>query len=386
MFILDTNHVSLFQRNNPHVSARVLATPPLELATTIITVEEQVRGRLDRVRRARSDKQIVRAYHNLLATVLYFLNLILRPRFHVVCKIQVKSQPSSARRYADRQQQREFLETAMRSFEGEFSGTIQDILSTFRPAPRLHTDTPEESYIAGVFTHWRSTAKQPQLIGTVSIGTAEEDGSMTFLRLRPQDGKFEEHAWPASLEIFCKALQQRSHARRDPPPFPPAEVVLTLSEDRPVIVLRLLTITFHEMRPPSDSRRPPGPPFSRGPFPPPRPPQEQEPPPAPGSRPFMRRPLPSASRGARPHTQLTGWCFLEFDPAFLQNNFLPGLVERHFGGGELSKYQLAVVTGNPSRILYKSTPALTSEALSSFDAMITLFSQQAQFASSIMET
>ena len=44
MFILDTDHVSLFQRNDPHVSARVLATPPLELATTVVTVEEQLSG------------------------------------------------------------------------------------------------------------------------------------------------------------------------------------------------------------------------------------------------------------------------------------------------------------------------------------------------------
>jgi predicted nucleic acid-binding protein len=55
MFILDTDHISLFQRRDPHVTARVLATPALELATTVITVEEQLRGRLDGVRRARSD-------------------------------------------------------------------------------------------------------------------------------------------------------------------------------------------------------------------------------------------------------------------------------------------------------------------------------------------
>ena len=72
MFILDTDHISLFQRNHPQVSARVLTTPPLELATTIITVEEQLRGRLDRVRQARSDEEIVRAYQNLLTTSLYF--------------------------------------------------------------------------------------------------------------------------------------------------------------------------------------------------------------------------------------------------------------------------------------------------------------------------
>jgi tRNA(fMet)-specific endonuclease VapC len=72
MFILDTDHISLFQRHHPHVSARVLATPPLELATTIVTIEEQLRGRLERVHRARTDEKMVRAYQNLLATALYF--------------------------------------------------------------------------------------------------------------------------------------------------------------------------------------------------------------------------------------------------------------------------------------------------------------------------
>src|SRR5215467_6410393 len=71
MFILDTDHLSLFQRRDPHVTARVLATSTLELATTVITVEEQVRGRLDRVRRARRDTEVVRAYRSLLATFLY---------------------------------------------------------------------------------------------------------------------------------------------------------------------------------------------------------------------------------------------------------------------------------------------------------------------------
>jgi tRNA(fMet)-specific endonuclease VapC len=72
MFILDTDHISLFQRRDPHVTTRVLATPALKLATTMITVEEQLRGRLDRVRRARSDAEVVRAYHSLLATFFYF--------------------------------------------------------------------------------------------------------------------------------------------------------------------------------------------------------------------------------------------------------------------------------------------------------------------------
>ena len=48
-----------------------------QLATTVITVEEQLRGRLERVRRARSDAEVVRAYHNLLATSLYFRTIMI---------------------------------------------------------------------------------------------------------------------------------------------------------------------------------------------------------------------------------------------------------------------------------------------------------------------
>ncbi len=72
MYILDTDHISLFQRNDPHLTPRILATPALTLTTTIITVEEQLRGRLDRVRRAKTDVTITRAYQNLGVTAQFF--------------------------------------------------------------------------------------------------------------------------------------------------------------------------------------------------------------------------------------------------------------------------------------------------------------------------
>src|SRR5207248_8855535 len=47
-------------------------------ATTGITVEKQLRGRWERVRRARSDAEVVRAYRSLLATFLYFRTITMR--------------------------------------------------------------------------------------------------------------------------------------------------------------------------------------------------------------------------------------------------------------------------------------------------------------------
>ena len=79
MFILDTDHISLFQRRDVAVSTRVLATPVVELATTVITVEEQMRGRLARIRRARNDAEVVRAYRSLLATLVFFQSITAMP-------------------------------------------------------------------------------------------------------------------------------------------------------------------------------------------------------------------------------------------------------------------------------------------------------------------
>jgi len=72
MYLLNTDHISLFQRNHPQVTARILATASNELATTIVTYEEQMWGRLNRIRQAKQDEAIVRAYHNLQQTLTFF--------------------------------------------------------------------------------------------------------------------------------------------------------------------------------------------------------------------------------------------------------------------------------------------------------------------------
>jgi tRNA(fMet)-specific endonuclease VapC len=45
LYILDTDHVSLSQREHPLVLQRMAKTGLNALATTIITVEEQIQGR-----------------------------------------------------------------------------------------------------------------------------------------------------------------------------------------------------------------------------------------------------------------------------------------------------------------------------------------------------
>ena len=65
LFVLDTDHVSLLQRGHPAVSARVLATPPDQLAVSVITFEEQLGAWYTQVRKARDREKLARAYEGL---------------------------------------------------------------------------------------------------------------------------------------------------------------------------------------------------------------------------------------------------------------------------------------------------------------------------------
>ncbi len=54
LYILDTDHVSLFQRNHSAVVQHLAAVDSLSLAITIVTVEEQMRGYLAVINQATS--------------------------------------------------------------------------------------------------------------------------------------------------------------------------------------------------------------------------------------------------------------------------------------------------------------------------------------------
>lgn len=71
-FILDTDHISLYQRRHPQVVTRVLALDPAELATTTITLGEQIQGRLAMISRSGSQPDTARGYVRLRETVTFY--------------------------------------------------------------------------------------------------------------------------------------------------------------------------------------------------------------------------------------------------------------------------------------------------------------------------
>lgn len=75
LYVLDTDHVSLAQRNHPAVLRRIAVTSPSELAVSMVTVEEQLRGWLKLLRRAPRGPRLVAAYQSLRDALTYFRGL-----------------------------------------------------------------------------------------------------------------------------------------------------------------------------------------------------------------------------------------------------------------------------------------------------------------------
>jgi len=74
-FVLDTDMVSLLQDRHPRVSARVRSYGADEVATTVITVEEQLSAWYTLLRRARTARQLVPVYERMTLAVRFLSRL-----------------------------------------------------------------------------------------------------------------------------------------------------------------------------------------------------------------------------------------------------------------------------------------------------------------------
>jgi tRNA(fMet)-specific endonuclease VapC len=73
LYILDTDHISLQQRFHPAVLQRLQALREDDsIAVTVITVEEQIRGRLEIIRRHGASPLQLAAYTAFQQTLRYF--------------------------------------------------------------------------------------------------------------------------------------------------------------------------------------------------------------------------------------------------------------------------------------------------------------------------
>ncbi len=72
LWILDTDCLSLFQNGQIQLVNRLDRLPFEQISTTVITAEEQIRGRLNLVRRAENQRKLSRNYALLHEAILFF--------------------------------------------------------------------------------------------------------------------------------------------------------------------------------------------------------------------------------------------------------------------------------------------------------------------------
>lgn len=79
LYILDTDHVSLLQRQHPTVALNLKHIPLAQRAVTIISLAEQIQGRLASIRRAKTEAEVSVTFHYLIQTVEFFRTLQVLP-------------------------------------------------------------------------------------------------------------------------------------------------------------------------------------------------------------------------------------------------------------------------------------------------------------------
>lgn len=62
LYILDTDHLMLLQRNHPAVISPFTTLPPEVIAVTVVSAMEQIRGRLAQIHRAKTVPEVVQAF------------------------------------------------------------------------------------------------------------------------------------------------------------------------------------------------------------------------------------------------------------------------------------------------------------------------------------
>ena len=78
-YILDTDHLTLLQRRHPSVVARLTALQPEDVAVTVVSAMEQMRGRLAQVHRAKTAPEVTQAFLRFQEALHFYRTVNLLP-------------------------------------------------------------------------------------------------------------------------------------------------------------------------------------------------------------------------------------------------------------------------------------------------------------------
>ncbi|MGI2906394.1 type II toxin-antitoxin system VapC family toxin [Tolypothrix sp. VBCCA 56010] len=75
LWILDTDHLTLFQNDHPLIKQRINQINPENIAVTVVTFEEQMRGWLNAINQSSQSERVIWAYKGLSDGIKYFNNV-----------------------------------------------------------------------------------------------------------------------------------------------------------------------------------------------------------------------------------------------------------------------------------------------------------------------
>ena len=75
LYALDTDSLTLYREGHAQLGQRVLAHLPSEIATTIISAEEQLSGWYAQLRQAKQLDRVARAYERLAETIRFYTGI-----------------------------------------------------------------------------------------------------------------------------------------------------------------------------------------------------------------------------------------------------------------------------------------------------------------------
>ena len=228
----------------------------------------------------------------------------------------------------DFQREKKALLSTSERLQGNFSQQLREVVVSFRPLMRM-TPAEMEAYLAQLSLYSEGASPMPGLVKAVGLATLGP-GQDHCRQFDFAEMNFKPATWPPGLLRLREVLDRRSKAAGPlplpPPPLRPhfeftdsqvfcfLPVQRTRGFSRPDRTQRLL----RRLR----SRSPMG--LDRGVF---------------------RRLALANNRSARdqPAHLPVRWVYLELDFAWIRNQLIPGLIQRHFGDPEESPYQLAVM-------------------------------------------
>src|SRR5580704_8342283 len=218
--------------------------------------------------------------------------------------------------------------TSVRGFDQEFSYDFERLCEAFEIGPEV-PQANLESRIVRQQSDWERVASRPALLAGIDIWKLEE-GHAGFKSFEDSGKRFVEASWPERLSSLRPYLERQAELLN-------ARVI----GDRQAIYYPWTFL---------------------------------------GSAPVLIRPIFHLENAQDMYVQLQGFLILEFNKEFLEKQYVPELVVRHFGEPRVTSFGVAVRTMNaPYRTIYASSA--TSPASSSApDAAVNLVESVAEEA------